>query len=180
MSQSPVSSVGTCPAFTPPTVDGFHGVWYGYTDGTYYAGGLGTFPQQIHPMAYHAAKTGERGRTFFVYGGARAGVPGNHTFAHQPVHAHDDQGGGARMSALVGQCAGGEWLLLKKMQPCREALDRCRAGPPRQALGLELVETAWSGLDRDDGSVGTTGVTKVTPYSAIPHWRARIGRAQAR
>jgi hypothetical protein len=57
--------------------DGFHGVWYGYTDGTYYAGGLGTFPQQIHPMAYHAAAAGARGRTFFVWGGAKAGVPGN-------------------------------------------------------------------------------------------------------
>ncbi|MBK8858530.1 MAG: BNR-4 repeat-containing protein [Opitutaceae bacterium] len=80
MSQSPVSgarSVGVCPAFTPPVVDGFHGVWYGYTDGTYYAGGLGTFPQQIHPMACHAAKAGERGRTFFVWGGAKAGLPGN-------------------------------------------------------------------------------------------------------
>lgn len=63
--------------FVPPLADGFHGVWYGYTDGTYYAGGLGTFPQQIHPMAYHAASAGRRGRTFFVFGGARAGVPGN-------------------------------------------------------------------------------------------------------
>jgi len=77
MTRSPVT--GTPPAgpgaiFTPPTLDGFHGIWYGYTDGTYYAGGLGTFPQQIHPMAHHAAAAG---RTFFVWGGARAGQPGN-------------------------------------------------------------------------------------------------------
>jgi len=70
------------------------------------------------------------------------------------------------MSALVGQPEGGVWLLLKKRQPCREAMDRCRAGP-------------WSGLDRDDDSDGTTGVTKVTPYGAIPHRRARIGRAKS-
>jgi hypothetical protein len=78
----PANSPAPCacaplPAFTPARADGFHGVWYGYTDGTYYAGGLGTFPQQIHPMAYHAAAAGERGRTFFVWGGAKAGVPGN-------------------------------------------------------------------------------------------------------
>lgn len=62
--------------FVPAGADGFHGVWYGYTDGTYYAGGLGTFPQQIHPMAVHAPKAGAAGRTFFVWGGARAGQPG--------------------------------------------------------------------------------------------------------
>ena len=67
----------TCPTFTPERADGFHGVWYGYTDGTYYAGGLGTFPQQIHPMAIYAPLAGESGRTFFVWGGARAGQPGN-------------------------------------------------------------------------------------------------------
>ena len=77
----PANSPAPCacaplPAFTPARADGFHGVWYGYTDGTYYAGGLGTFPQQIHPMAYHAAAAGERGRTFFVWGGAKAGVKG--------------------------------------------------------------------------------------------------------
>jgi hypothetical protein len=75
--ESSTRPVASFPTFTPALANGFHGVWYGYTDGTYYAGGLGTFPQQIHPMAYHAANAGERGRTFFVYGGAKEGVPGN-------------------------------------------------------------------------------------------------------
>ena len=75
--QSLLLPAGSFPTFVPELADGFHGVWYGYTDGTYYAGGLGTFPQQIHPMAYHAPNAGKYGRTFFVYGGARAGVPGN-------------------------------------------------------------------------------------------------------
>lgn len=63
--------------FVPAKADGFVGLWYGYTDGQYYAGGLGTFPQQIHPMAYYATEAGESGRTFFVYGGATQAAPTN-------------------------------------------------------------------------------------------------------
>jgi len=74
--QAASAPVAGRPVFTPAAAHGFRGVWYGYTDGTYYAGGLGTFPQQIHPMACHAAKAGARGRTFFVYGGTPAGAPG--------------------------------------------------------------------------------------------------------
>ena len=65
----------TAATFVPAKADGFVGLWYGYTDGRYYAGGLGTFPQQIHPMAYYAADAGKSGRTFFVYGGATQADP---------------------------------------------------------------------------------------------------------
>ncbi|MFW6189192.1 MAG: BNR-4 repeat-containing protein [Planctomycetota bacterium] len=52
--------------------DGYRGVWY-YNqplDSEYrfkYSGGLGTYPQQIHPLACYAP---EVGKTFFCYGGS--------------------------------------------------------------------------------------------------------------
>ncbi|MBN1395093.1 MAG: BNR-4 repeat-containing protein [Pirellulales bacterium] len=74
---SVIAASAAAAPFVPPQADGFVGLWYGYTNGEYYAGGLGTFPQQIHPMAYYAADAGEGGRTFFVYGGATQASPTN-------------------------------------------------------------------------------------------------------
>lgn len=56
----------------PAPVDGFRGVWYaiGAAPEPYrykYSGGLGTYPQQVGPIAVHCP---EVGRTYFAYGGA--------------------------------------------------------------------------------------------------------------
>ena len=51
------------------TCDGYRGIWYDmqrFGDLYKYSGGLGTYPQQIHPLAHYAP---EVNRTFFVYGG---------------------------------------------------------------------------------------------------------------
>jgi hypothetical protein len=47
---------------------GYRGIWYQIKskDGIKYSGGLGTYPQQIRPMAVYSA---EANKTFFVYGG---------------------------------------------------------------------------------------------------------------
>ena len=51
--------------------DGYRGIWYFCNHVPpplvyKYSGGLGTYPQQIHPMAHYCEKAG---KTFFVYGG---------------------------------------------------------------------------------------------------------------
>lgn len=56
----------------PEPVDGFRGVWYaiGAAPEPYrykYSGGLGTYPQQVGPIAVHCERVQ---RTYFVYGGA--------------------------------------------------------------------------------------------------------------
>lgn len=53
--------------------DGYRGIWFTldqfYEHGDKYSGGLGTYTAKHCPLAIHAP---EVGRTFFVYGGARA------------------------------------------------------------------------------------------------------------
>ncbi|MGD9127512.1 MAG: BNR-4 repeat-containing protein [Planctomycetia bacterium] len=67
-----IEVTGGAPVVEAPEADGFQGFWYAIekTDeyGTYYkySGGLGTYPQQIHPMAIYREETD---KTFFVYGG---------------------------------------------------------------------------------------------------------------
>lgn len=55
-----------------PTTDGFRGIWYANQrsdDGLHkYSGGLGTYPQQHHPIAIYAEAVN---KTFFTYGGTR-------------------------------------------------------------------------------------------------------------
>lgn len=54
------------------TTDGFRGIWYANQrsdDGLHkYSGGLGTYPQQHHPIAVYAEAVN---KTFFTYGGTR-------------------------------------------------------------------------------------------------------------
>lgn len=55
-----------------PKADGFRGIWYANQlsgDGLHkYSGGLGTYPQQHHPIAIYAEAVN---KTFFTYGGTR-------------------------------------------------------------------------------------------------------------
>ncbi|MBA4148465.1 MAG: BNR-4 repeat-containing protein [Verrucomicrobia bacterium] len=58
---------------TLPTTDGFRGIWYANQRSSdeyvyKYSGGLGTYPQQHHPIAIHVP---EVQKTFFTYGGTR-------------------------------------------------------------------------------------------------------------
>jgi len=56
--------------------DGYHGIWHADMESDdeyryiYYSGGLGTYTAKHVPMAYYAE---EANKTFFCYGGARAG-----------------------------------------------------------------------------------------------------------
>lgn len=55
-----------------PTEDGYRGIWYSNqpSDDEYrykYSGGLGTYPQQHHPLAHYCK---EVDKTFFCYGGS--------------------------------------------------------------------------------------------------------------
>jgi hypothetical protein len=86
-----------------PQDDGYRGIWFTLGQksefGDKYSGGLGTYTANHVPMAIHAP---EVGRTFFVYGGARAGrrhllamasyYDHRNNLVPRPTIVHDKQG----------------------------------------------------------------------------------------
>ncbi|GAB6165313.1 BNR-4 repeat-containing protein [Thermostilla marina] len=68
---SPLPAVATEKPFPLPYAEGFQGIWYpnqpsGDEYVYKYSGGLGTYPQQLNPIAIYAP---EVRKTFFVFGG---------------------------------------------------------------------------------------------------------------
>lgn len=70
-------SVSLCAFAQDPQVPGYQGIWFPLGQisefGDKYSGGLGTYTAKHRPTAIFAKDAGDKGKTFFTYGGAKGG-----------------------------------------------------------------------------------------------------------